>query len=69
MSWRTSLADCGAEVLVHAAEFAAAAAAVESDLATRLRELVELGGDYDALIDGAAADACDDADRAGRRRR
>ena len=40
-------ADCGAEVLVHAAEFAAAAAAVESDPATRLRHLVELGDEYD----------------------
>jgi fatty-acyl-CoA synthase len=52
-------ADCGADVLVHATEFAAAAAAVNEDPATRLRHLVELGGDYDALIDGAAADARD----------
>ncbi|HET8620990.1 MAG TPA: long-chain fatty acid--CoA ligase, partial [Acidimicrobiales bacterium] len=59
LNWRLAVpelawiaADCGAAVLVHAADMAATGAAVAGDEATALRHLVALGPDFEAMAGG-----------------
>jgi fatty-acyl-CoA synthase len=50
-------ADCGASVLVHAAAMADAATAVAADGSTALRDLVELGPQFEAMATGGRGGA------------
>ena len=66
LNWRLTpselayiVADCGAHVLVHAAEFAAPVALIRSDGSTRLRHAIALDGTYDALVARSPGDIVD----------
>jgi len=53
-------ADCGASVLVHAAELADMASVMSTDESTALRHVVELGPEFEGLATGDASGASDE---------